>query len=258
MSSSLHPSPSGCHLALFTWYQTRGSYQKTIPSIQWTTLGSAPRSTPDLSSTYSDWLTIQQRVLRLRGAGGVWYSGEFEGLTLTSGPRSSNKFRPAAQIGLVFPLKTPHPSAEFSPHISFSMIAWGTSIHRRVRVDTDPCYDAHPYLKGSAGDLWVALSGTLGLPSTDRILHNTLVGYFLKLQKYDIKHNELMIFNLSRRHTDDACRCRTKAAICEIQSVDEGVRMTMRMPISLWIQQVTPTWSPITHLFVFSVSQGRL
>lgn len=40
-------------------------------------------------------------------------SGELKGLTLTSGPRSCNKFRPAAHIDLVFPLKTPHPSAEF-------------------------------------------------------------------------------------------------------------------------------------------------
>lgn len=76
------------------------------------------------------------------------------------------------------------------------MIARGTSIHRRVRGDTDPCYDAHPYLKGSAGDLWVALSGTLRLSCTHRILHNTFVGYFLKLQQYDIMHNELMGFNL--------------------------------------------------------------
>lgn len=76
------------------------------------------------------------------------------------------------------------------------MIAWGTSIHRRVLGDTDPCYDAHPYLKGSAGDLWVALCGTLGLSSTHRILHNMLVGYFLKLQQYDIMHKELMGFNV--------------------------------------------------------------
>lgn len=43
------------------------------------------------------------------------------------------------------------------------MIAWGTSIHWRVQGDTDPRYDAHPYLKGSVGDLWVAIFGTLGL-----------------------------------------------------------------------------------------------
>lgn len=46
------------------------------------------------------------------------------------------------------------------------MIALGTSIHRRVRGDTDPCYDAHPYLKEVAGDLWVAPSlARLGSPA---------------------------------------------------------------------------------------------
>lgn len=40
------------------------------------------------------------------------------------------------------------------------MIASGVSIHRRVLGDTDPGRDAHPFLKGSAGDLWVAPSGT--------------------------------------------------------------------------------------------------
>lgn len=72
------------------------------------------------------------------------------------------------------------------------MIAWGTSIHRRVQADTDPCYDAHPYLKGSAGDLWVAHSGTLGLFFTHRILHDAFVRYFLKLPQYGKTHNELM------------------------------------------------------------------
>lgn len=33
------------------------------------------------------------------------------------------------------------------------MIARGSSIHRRVQRDTDLSYDAHPYLKGSVGDL---------------------------------------------------------------------------------------------------------
>lgn len=33
------------------------------------------------------------------------------------------------------------------------MVAWGSSIHGRVQRDTDPSYDAHPYLKGSVGDL---------------------------------------------------------------------------------------------------------
>lgn len=78
------------------------------------------------------------------------------------------------------------------------MIAWGTSIHWRVQGDTDPRYDAHPYLKGSVGDLWVAIFGTLGLFScSHRILRNTFGGYFLKLQQYDIMHNELMGFNLA-------------------------------------------------------------
>lgn len=34
------------------------------------------------------------------------------------------------------------------------MIARGSSIHGRVQRDTDPSYDAHPYLKASVGDLW--------------------------------------------------------------------------------------------------------
>lgn len=46
------------------------------------------------------------------------------------------------------------------------MIARGASIHRRVLGDTDPCYDAHPYLKGTTGDLWVALFlVSLGFPA---------------------------------------------------------------------------------------------
>lgn len=83
-----------------------------------------------------------------------------------------------------------------SPHISFSMIAWGISIHRRVLGDIDPCCDAHPYLKGSTGDLWVALSGTRGLFCAHRILYNTFGWNFLKLQQYDIMHKQLMGFRL--------------------------------------------------------------
>lgn len=83
-----------------------------------------------------------------------------------------------------------------SPLMSFSMIARGTSIHRRVQGDTDPCYDAHLYLKGSAGDLWVAGFGALGLYCSHRSLRVAFVGYFLKLQQYCIMHNDLMGFNL--------------------------------------------------------------
>lgn len=83
-----------------------------------------------------------------------------------------------------------------SPLMSFSMIARGTSIHRRVQGDTDPCYDAHLYLKGSAGDLWVAGFGALGLSCSHRSLRVAFVGYFLKLQQYCIMHNDLMGFNL--------------------------------------------------------------
>lgn len=84
-----------------------------------------------------------------------------------------------------------------SPHKSFSLIARGTCIHRRVQGDTDPCYDAHPYLKGCVDDLWVAIFGTLGLSCRHTILCDTFVGYFLKLPQYDIMHNELMGFNLA-------------------------------------------------------------
>lgn len=64
--------------------------------------------------------------------GGVLYSRELKGLTLTSGPRTSNKFRPAAQIGLVFPLKTPHPSAEF-------LLIWVSAWLPEAPLFTDAC-----------------------------------------------------------------------------------------------------------------------
>lgn len=64
-----------------------------------------------------------------------------------------------------------------------------------MQGDTDPCYDAHSYLKGSAGDLWVAGFGALGLSCSHGSLQTTFVGYFLKLQQYGITHNDLMGFN---------------------------------------------------------------
>lgn len=100
----------------------------------------------------------------------------------------------------VFSPKTPHPSADFLL-ISF---LHDYLRHRRVRSDIDPCYDAHPYLKGSAGDLWVALSGTLGLSCTHRMLYKTFDGYFLKLQQNEILHNELKGFNQGGTQTTRA------------------------------------------------------
>lgn len=101
------------------------------------------------------------------GGAGSWHPGEFEGLTLTSAPDHPTS---SGQLPkwLWFFQKNTSSICRISPHISFSLIAWGVSIHRRVRGDTDPCYDAHPFLKGSAGDLWVALSGTLGPSCTRR------------------------------------------------------------------------------------------
>ena len=99
------PLFSVCHLALFTWDQTRGNYQrKTMASIQCTMLGSVARLTPDFSQA-----PIQISQLSNKESD---TPGNSMGLTLTSGPRSSSKFSPAAQIGLFFPLKTPHPSAK--------------------------------------------------------------------------------------------------------------------------------------------------
>lgn len=59
---------------------------------------------PTKSPAVDGWVESRPQGSLKKGAGG---------LTLTSGPRSCNKFRPAAQIGLVFPRKTPHPSAKF-------------------------------------------------------------------------------------------------------------------------------------------------
>ena len=113
LSVDRFPLSSGCHLALFTWYQTRGGYQrKTMPSIQCRTPGPAARSTPDLSQAPIQISQPSNKESCVGWMGGVSCSGELEGLTLTSGPRSFYKFSPAAQIGLVFPRKTPHPSAE--------------------------------------------------------------------------------------------------------------------------------------------------
>lgn len=108
-----------------------------------------------------------------------------------------------------------------SPHISFSMIAWGTSIHRRVQGDTDPCYDAHPYLKGSVGDLWVAGFGALQVSCSHGSLQNTFVWYFLKLLQYGIMHNELMGFNLGGTQMTRA------TAIQKPESVKSDLLMNM-------------------------------
>lgn len=64
--------------------------------------------------------------------------------------------------GLAFPLQTPHPSAQFllitqKKDVMFVMPG-GASLDRRVQGDTDPSAgDAHPYLKASVSDLWVAV-----------------------------------------------------------------------------------------------------
>lgn len=148
-----------------------------------------------ISSTYWDELTIQQRVLHWRSGWGVILWGVW-GVNLDIWPPIIQQVQASCPNRSAFSPKNTSSICWISPHISFSMIAWGTSIHRRVRGDTDPCYDAHPYLKGVQVTCGWPLSGTLGLSCTRRILHNTFVGYFLKLQQYDIMHNELRGFNL--------------------------------------------------------------
>lgn len=150
---------STLHLALFTWHQTHGSYQKkTIPSLQCNDAGiDSARDTWFISSTYWAGLTIQQRA-SIRGVGGgVQHSGDTERLTLTSGPRSCNKFGascPNRSAFFFFSTKNTSSICWIPANAGFSTIAWGFSIHGRVQHDTDPSYDAHPYLKGSVGDLW--------------------------------------------------------------------------------------------------------
>lgn len=123
------------------------------------------RDTWFISSTYWAGLTIQQRIIRgVVGRGGVQHSGEIESLTLTSGPRSCNKFGASCpnRSALFFcfflggggvATKNTSSICWISANAGFSMIARGSSIHGRVQRDTDLSYDAHPYLKGSVGDL---------------------------------------------------------------------------------------------------------
>lgn len=100
-----------------------------------------------ISSTYSDELTIQQWVQS-------WMSGW--GLALWGVCEVNTDIWHAImqQVHATWPNrsgfspKNTSSICQISPHISFSTVAWGASIHRRVRGDTDPSYDAHPYLKG--------------------------------------------------------------------------------------------------------------
>lgn len=106
-----------------------------------------------------------------------------------------------------------------------------------MQGDTDPRCDAHSYLKGSTGDLWLALAGARVLFCTHAIVHNTFAGYFLKLQLYE----ELMGLGLEAAK-NGTCHLSSKAVMCEIRYDDEGVRMEKKStPISLRIRQVTHT-----------------
>lgn len=86
--------------------------------------------------------------------GGVQHSGEMERLTLTSGPRSCNKFGASCpERSAFFAAKNTSSICWISATAAFSTVTWGSTVHGRVQGDTDPSYDAHPYLKGSVGDL---------------------------------------------------------------------------------------------------------
>lgn len=74
-----------------------------------------------------------------------------------------------------------------SCRVSFSMMARGVSIHERVLGDTDPCLDAHPYLKGCAGDLWVA-----PLWHAWAMLHPQQHGRTTRLSNISLNYNKMI------------------------------------------------------------------
>lgn len=81
-------------------------------------------------------------------------------------------------------------------------------------------------------DVWLSMAHS-GSPA-----YTEFVGYFLKLQQYEIKRTELMDLNSGGTQVTRASAA--QAAMYVTWAGDVCVKTTMSLPISSWIQQVTP------------------
>lgn len=163
-----------------------------------------------ISSTYWDWLTVQQRGCVVDWCGrslaprGLCIGGR--GRKRRVGVVNLDIWPPIAQqvrgqlaqtglSGLAFPLQTPHPSAQFLliRQRKTSSCRWPVArlLTDACRVTLIPPLWRPSIFKGECrwpvgGRSWCAWS----LPILKWILRNAFVQYFLKLQQYDIMHND--------------------------------------------------------------------
>lgn len=189
----------------------------------------------------------------------VQHSGEIERLNLTSGPRSRSKFGASCPNRSGFSCwkhlihlldfcssSPPHDC----PRLFYSQTraAWHRSHLWRPSIFKGEC--RWPTEGCGEGAISSALRPLAQRESSITRLSEISSNYSHVIYTMP---DELTGLNVGGR--DDACCRRTKDGPGGTWSDDKRVRMTIRIAISLWTQQATPAQSPITHAFVFGVTQ---